>query len=176
MSPTDSFLFISLGYISSCFSPLPICCLLSFLSLAHHPLKDVFPYLFTASPPPFLSLPLFNTHLFLLAASVFHHCAVLWLPPSSLSDMVWGQLAHVSLSPATACGLEIPPSHRFKLHVSWLEKRTCTCVRAQTRARTECLLQNGVHTYTHTHMHIIHLHEHILMSTHRHTNNRVVII
>lgn len=42
-------------------------------------------------------------------------------PSSPLSKMVWGQPAHVSSSPARACGLEIPSFHRFKLHVSWLK-------------------------------------------------------
>lgn len=156
MSPTGSFLFISLGSVSSCISSLPACCLLSFLSLPS-----------TMSSQPLLlpcpSLPLFNTCSFLLAVSVFHHCAVLPLPPLSLSlrDGLrsTGSRVFVSCYSMWARNSTIPP---FQI-ACFLAQKEHVCT------HTACLLQNGAHTHTYSHMHIIHLHAHALMCTHTHT-------
>lgn len=131
-----------------------ICCLHSFLSLPHIHLKGVVHYVFTTSYFLCSSLPLFNAHSFLLAESVSHPS-----PTPLLSEMVWGQPAHVSSSPASACGLEIPPSHRFKLHVSWLEESECTYTQSPSCKMEHTLLYvyyslHALHTNTKTHKRI----------------------
>lgn len=100
-----------------------------------------------------LSLSLIHTHFVWLCL----RWAVLPLL-FPLSEIVWGQLAHVSSSPATACGLEIPPSQHFELHVSWLEKSMYTQILRLSAAK------RIIHTYIHTSwMNLVQLYVEILI-------------
>lgn len=68
----------------------------------------------------FFLFPLFHfVHIILQNACIFQHCAATALP---LAQRCFEVNWLTCLSPATTCGLEITPSHRFKLHVSWLKK------------------------------------------------------
>lgn len=107
-----------------------------------------------------LSLSLIHTHFIWLCL----HWAVLPLL-FPLSEIVWGQLAHVSSSPATACGLEIPPSQHFELHVSWLEKSMYTQILRLSAAK--CIIHTYIHPewiLSHYMYRSLYVHTHLLWS------------
>lgn len=143
---------------------LPICCLLLFLSLAHHPLKGIFPYLLTASPSPFLSLPVFNTHLFLLAASVFHHRAVLRLSllPVRHGLRSTGSRVFVSCYSMWARNSTIPP---FQI-ACFLARKEHTHMRVCTHTFSLPLAKCAhTHPRTHAYYSLTWTHSHVQIQT-----------
>lgn len=104
-------------------------------------------FFLSSGPPSLLKL-----HWILTTVSVFQRRAAVLAPPPSLSlsrrDSLRSTGSRV-LSPATACVLEIPPSRRFKLHVSWLKKRKKKSAHTHIHREREraCLLQKGSNTH-----------------------------
>lgn len=132
-------------------------------SLPHFPSKRCLPlFVHILSVPATLFL-CFNIHPFLVAVSVFHCCAP---PPHPPSEMVWGQPAHVSPSPATACGLQnstIPP---FQI--------ACFLARRE-RAHTHSLPPAKWSTHTSSHAYLFtYKHTHTQQKRHYISNNLLV--